>query len=269
MPLSKYAVVIEGLLGAESFLTFSIPQCRCSEERLFSLGWKDSFGYYGNQDGWMLRPNTSEMKLLLMANIKRGGSAQLVDHLPFEEEGQNCNSNADEDFAMWSPLECRVPEEDCCLLPLIPDSIKSLPLLLNNFASSHTEPHLHHEILYGRSAKRSCAVFEMMSILFSHEAQARLNCSGFSGSNEARLLLDYVPMLRTMATYERAVLAIPDREDSRISRRTRKSARNGRIHYFESLNPNYEWGEENCFSATEVGDRLSFGFGGMDSIELA
>lgn len=229
----------------------------CSEERLFSLGWKEFYGFYGDQDCFLRRPSKRELNLLSLTHTRRGGRVQPRESAGTDQKDEECN-NSEHDLNMWSPLESRVTEEDCCLLRPIPNSLRLLPSVLFHSVISPAAPHLNHEVLRGRLATKADALLEMVGILYSHDAQAKTNSISLEGYSHDRLFLEDMPMLRNMAIYERAAFSIPDTEDTAHSRRrTRKSAKKCRYHYFESLNPSYPWGDESTYSATEVDKRLA------------
>ena len=199
----------------------------------------------------MLTPTTREVNLLTVSHSFRRGCVQLSGSIVPEQH--DAGDSNEQDMSMWSPAECRVVEEDCCLLPPIPTALRLLPSVLLGTRAVPTTPHLNHDVLCSRLAKTSNTSFEVMCILYGLEALSKFSCKGRS------LHLDYLPILRTTAAFERAALTISDIDDCTSSRRrTRKSAKNGRCHYFEALNPSYPWGEDNCHKAEEIGERLAF-----------
>ena len=180
------------------------------------------------------------------------------DSIAFDQDEED-QCSIEQDPGLWSPLECRVSEEDRCLLRPTPNPLQSLPTVLRNCVNSSTTPHMNGDVLRSRLATRTNLVLELMGILFSYEAQTKLGPSCLGGSGDTPLFLDFAPMLGMMGSYERAALSVPDVDGGANSRRrTRKSARNGRSHYFESLNPTYDWGEENFWSASEKYVTMAF-----------
>lgn len=212
-----------------------------------------------------------ERKLLKHSLTRGRGEVQSMDSSSITADARDDDTCNDEhDLTLWSPVDSRQSNEDSLLLRPIPTALLSLPLILLQACRGTTTcsaPYLKEEVFLNRRMKKSDELLDLMCALSSDEARVKLFCRGLDRFTEpalendfdARLFLEYIPMLRNMAVYERAANSVPDdTEDLGLGRRrTRKSARRGRVPYFESLNPSYCWDEEYTYSAAAVGERLA------------
>ena len=204
---------------------------RPREDVLYDLHLKESF--YGSSDAFMTLPVTRwERNLLTTCETTCRGGA-------FPEAGPV----AEEETKKFVHTE--LSDEDC-LLPA-PSMLTDLPHCLRQL--SRMEP-TSHPAAYEQEVNRSHLCHLLNDYLFVTDPwKIRLFLADCHRTSEvprrdARLWLDYLPMLRTMAVWDydanasyRATLD-PEEEVNR-SRRTRRQK--GHYYYLESMAPPYVW----------------------------
>jgi hypothetical protein len=251
----------------------SLPYRSPSEDRLFTLGWKDDSYFYGDCESYMNFPTTFRERQLLKRSEKahRGFSFPSVD--TFE---------APEDDDEYKGMQFDRSDEGLFLSNPSPTCLLSLPSYLREVGGSHSvgySPEL--DLLESRKLHRLRETSDLLSnfIFVEQPLETHMFCRGLVrevdpllpsvDAIDRHLFLDYLPMLRCMSLHERSseyVFALAHKEDpdaatslSNRTRTTRRSKAKGRQHYFENVSPAFEW-KDTQQSAKQVGATLAESF---------
>lgn len=229
--------------------------CSPSEERLFTLGWKDNFYFYGDCEAYMVQPMGARERRLLKqhASSLRGHSFRKQVLVEDETEGGN----------VVHPELC---EEDAMLPNDPPACLLSLPACLS-------EPSADMTLRTALQERRQQTCMQAQLDLLRHDIlpfdrqHARLFARGVSRHVDPLLnedidpvlFTDYLPMLRVMAVTERALEHAfgqdAEGESGRARRTTRRSAK-ARQHYWQVLSPPL-WHDRDDGEAAKVGAQLA------------
>lgn len=234
-----------------------------------STGWKDTAAFYGDSDAWMAQPASARDRKLIKAAVDARSTNFVASKVGSTDQQHQNPSDDDVDSTLWSSTCSGQPDEDFLLSRPIPTPLLSLPCLLHDCRRPgvNKDAYLEDYVLQRRQHAVLNACHDVIDLVFSHEARARMHCMSFErlkqlpidSAGDASLLLDYIPILRNGAIHERAALSIGDDDGSLelgLRRMTRKSAKRGRPHFFESLNSVIPWGE-GIPSAVQAGETLA------------
>ncbi|CAB9497833.1 Inherit from NOG: ATPase family, AAA domain containing 5 [Seminavis robusta] len=227
----------------------------CSEERLLFSGYKDTAAFYGDSDAWMSNPTSARDRELIRTSL----GARFADAASTSASAVQQEDEEDvDDLTLWSPPCSTDVDEDAFLLRPIPAPLQFLPALLLETQQSAVCRHVRGSVfLQRRVEESSSAQLDAINVVCTHDAHVRMR---YKGLHDANLSLDYIPILRMMAVFERAILSIEDNEPANMPRRRTRRSNKGRSHYLESLNKIITWGEEGVPSASEAGERLAKSF---------
>jgi hypothetical protein len=219
----------------------------------------------------MAQPASARDRKLIKAAVDARSTNHVASKVGATDQQQQNHSDAEVDSTLWS-LSCSgQPDEDFLLSRPIPTPLLSLPCLLLGCRRPVVNNNAYMEecVMQRRQLAVLNACRDVIDLVISHEARAKVHCMSFERlkqlpidctAGDAKLLLDYIPILRICAVHERAALSVEVVDDgsSGLARRrtTRKSAKRGRPHFFESLNLVIPWGE-GIPSAVQAGETLA------------
>ena len=214
-----------------------------------------------------------ERKMLKMGEtFGRSSCSMIADCAPGDAEEDKDEKQA-EDLTMWSQPDSKKSDEDFFLPRPIPTPLLALPSILLNARTKKQiesrEAKFKESLLERRKDTNAQILLELIGYIFSREVQqAKMFCLGlgrhsgciasYDSQFDQTLFLDYIPILRNIAVHERAAESDPELEaaaQTSRGRTTRRSARRGRIHFFEKLSDSFS-GDENELTASSVGRKL-------------
>jgi hypothetical protein len=211
--------------------------------------------------------------LKMCETFGRSSCSMISDCVPGDVE-EDIDEKQAEDLTMWSQPDSNKSDEDFFLPRPIPTPLLALPSILLDARTDKQieslEDKLKESLLERRKDTNAQNLLDLVGKIFSREVQQakmfRLGLGRHSSSCTAAydsqfdqaLFLDYIPILRNVAVHERAAESDPELEaagQASRGRTTRRSARRGRIHFFEKLSDSFS-GDENELTASSVGQKL-------------
>jgi len=241
-----------------------------SEERLFTLGWKDNCGYFGTNESYMSLPAALLDRRLLKRteSAVRGLSLSSVEDFELPEDDEEYNG-----------LVFGRCEEDMFLFTPTPTSILSLPTLLRRTRGSSDTcyPANDDNLLERKMLSQWEKAIQLAADYVFPSAIPKMFSRGLSRAMDpilpnrqlidSALFLDFFPILRCMALHERAAEHVfvqtgaADTEFaatlSNCQRSTRRSRKRGREHYLEKISPTFQRQESDLASAKQIGAVLA------------
>ena len=171
-----------------------------SESKLFELGWKDNFSFYGSGDAFVTGPLTryelNQLKIAALEGRFKNKSVPTRDRKDQEDEEE------------WIPQHAF--EEDCFIPNCVSAHSRTLP---SSFTTSIMDASRPFEFSQTRRLEQWTRllneVFLFVDVkrfeLFGR-SQCRHSIETISTRDQfdARIVLDYIPMLRQMASFQAA-----------------------------------------------------------------
>jgi hypothetical protein len=226
------------------------------EDRLYALCWKDDCYFYGDKNSYVTRPSAFRDRTLL----KLLESACTRDHAPSD-------NNPVEEQQEQDLYESVRPSDHTELEALLPNKSPScIQSFVSNLLQSQVRPDgsVVEQHLLGR--KRMARIQDQLDLLNSHLFapecyRAQLFARGLSRRIDAllppddfadpALFLDYLPVLRVMATMDfndRAASALYQKPDdstkTKYRRSTRNSQRSDNRHFLVELVPHSQFNDD-------------------------
>ena len=251
-------------VSSHSLISFISP----SEERLFTLGWKDDCSFFGCSESYVSNVSALLDRRLLKRTESDVRGLSLSSAEDFEP------TDDDEDYKGLSFDKC---EEDMFLPAPTPTCLLSLPTFLRQacktIGTSSALNRVEHKMLaHWEKTIHLAADFVFPSStnhMFSRGLSRALDPSVKNRELiDSALFLDYLPLVRCMALHERAaehVFAQAHAEDPELAttlsnrqRSTRRSRKLGREHYLEKVSPAFQRQQTNNHeSAKQIGSILA------------
>ena len=241
-----------------------------SESKLFDLGWKDNCFYYGAPDAFMCLPSSRRERRLYnrVEQTERGQNdtpammADGEDDKPYDQEDWVPPEQCHEDMLLPRTGTSTLQDlaSHLCLLSNSPPAWMCLDVEQLNHYSNWV--HLFDKIFF--------YVTQCRDRLFARGLSRKLDNMHVETAEQldARLVLDYIPMLRRMAVNEEAAdrfaLESPPSTQPSTRIQSRRSTRRSKVevrdHYFSTAAfSDYfnRWGQSGLMDVHHVTNVLS------------
>jgi hypothetical protein len=242
---------------------------RPSEDRLYSLGWKDNCFFHGTPETYMVRPTTAQERRSLNSwmEASRGEKSSTVHVTTNPERDEEGSSDLDDIILR----EHRISEEDMFLPQPLPILLDSLPHLLHTTqnAAAYKQNWVSDQLLENCRETNSLRMQTWLSNLFGRSLQltkARVRPPSrelllLNGNLEAVTVTDFLPILCRMGALEESFEALESDASNETTteksrRTTRRQIRNGRSHYFRTFSLKLQF-DEAQMSSNELGRSMA------------
>jgi len=234
------------------------------EEKLFSLGWKDSCYFYGDPETYVTQPSMSVGKSMNYHLQNFRANESIVADFVFASDGARDPDEIEsrEDLDRNAHLECQISEVDCFLPYQTPAVLQMLPSTLSSCLnmSPPSKPFLETRKLEFRNRFENQVNYILPAV--TGRALWSYGRYGYANHRERMtLVLELLPTLRRIAVYEQAAeyAALRMGEDAIANsnrRTTRQQAKARRRHYFDRLSETLR-GDEADLNFSEVGSLIA------------